>query len=290
VRELLDVYRLRHGAKISSLRLFFYMLFGYAAYVFSADSFSFLPMPIVINAAIILCGLLYASALNDYYDFLLLKEKNGISNFLARTNATNKYPFLLIWGPWAVSLVLFFVLLMYQVTVASLILLWAAFLLSFLYCAPPVRLKERRILNIIVPPIGLFLLFFEGFVLLAHPTQFGWSFAIIVFLFAWYLEFLHIVDDAQQKHEIKRMSISAGMFGLRAIAGTGFFVSLAMSFSYPVFLVSVGAWGVRLLTVFKIKPAEIIRARLSLRHSLWSLWDFALFALLGFYRLYAILI
>ena len=50
MRALLDIYRLRHGVKISSLRLFFYMLFGYAAYVFSAENFNFLPVPLIINA------------------------------------------------------------------------------------------------------------------------------------------------------------------------------------------------------------------------------------------------
>jgi len=286
MRALLDIYRLRHGVKISSLRLFFYMLFGYAAYVFSAENFNFLPVPIIINAAIILCGLFYASALNDYYDFLLLKEKNGISDFLVHTNTAYKYPFLLIWGPWIVCLALFFMLSAYQVTITSLILLWVTFLLSFLYCAPPIRLKERRVFNIIVPPIGLFFLFFEGFVLFAHPTRFGWSFAVIVFVFAWYLEFLHIVDDAQQKNEVKRMGLPTGMFGLRIVAGIGIFVSLVISFFYPIFLISVGAWGARLFAVSKIKPEEIIRGRLSVLHPLWSLWDFGLYALLGFFRLY----
>ena len=205
---LVDIYRLRHGEKVSALRLLAYVLFGYAV------SGLFHPKAYVINTLIVLGGLLFASLLNDYYDYALLGERNAIGNVLLKGQAKkNIVPFLVLI-PWLVALGLFFLLLKLPVTNLALLLLWASFLLSFVYAFPPFRLKERKVLGTVTPPLGIFILFFEGLTLLAMPNMFGWMMAVIVFLFAWYLEFLHLVDDSLQRHETIKISTGRAMRSL----------------------------------------------------------------------------
>ena len=266
---------MRHGAKISSLRLALYTLFGYAVSgAFSLKIYS-------IHFAIILGGLLFASLLNDYYDYVLLGERNAIGEALTQKKYTPRTTQFLIWTPWIVALGFFVLLAQFSVTPISFILPWIGFILSWTYSAPPLRLKRRRVLGFVVPPVGIFLLFLQGFVLLRMPSEYGWLVAMMVFLFAWYLEFMHIADDSLQAHEIHKMATEQAIVWLKRVAMAGMVASIIAGFYYPVLFASFVAWTLRYRALRKISGTTIIKARRSILYPIWQLEDFALYAALG---------
>src|SRR3989344_4996160 len=216
MKELLDIYRFRHGEKISSLRLMFFTIFGYiTAGVFGGVYFQIIPY--VLNTIVVFCGLLFASLLNDYYDHRYLREKNAVSNFFTKNILSRRSVFFLIWSPWCLAFLIFWLLIQYPVTPWAIILLWLDFILSFLYSSPPFRLKDRFLVGIVVSQIGVFLLFLQGFLLFGYPNQIAWVIAFFVFLFVWYLEFLHRIDDVYSGDDRTYMSIERSFFLLLAV-------------------------------------------------------------------------
>ncbi len=278
MRELLDIYRLRHAQKISGLRLLIYPLFGFAASgVFTAYQFERVGIAILDLATVFAC-LLVATVVNDFYDFRLRKEHNGIERFI-------DHPRTIIFAfgvPLIVAFVSLFILRLYPVTRTAYTFLWASFLLSFLYSLPLVRLKDRFVAGVIVPPIGIFFLFLQAFLLFGYPNQVGWVVAFFVFLFAWYLEFLHIIDDLHSGDGRKRMSIERGFFLLRAVAIIGGVAGLLFGVLVsPLFFISTVAWILRFVAIRNSTPADIARDRRSVLQPLWRLEEFAVYGAAG---------
>jgi hypothetical protein len=278
--ELHKIYRIFHASKISSVRLLLYVLFGYAASGYFI-SFDFLFVPALINLMIVFFGIVSASLANDYYDFERLGEENAIGPHLERQVLNHKAVQALIWAPWILSLFLFFVLLKYPVTPASLVLLWASFILSVLYNYPPMRWKERAFVGVITPPIGIFFLFLQAYVLFKYPAGFEWVIVAIVFLYAWYIEFLHLVDDANADSEIHKISKDWARKGLILVSIVGTIAAIIATYFNILFLISAIGWALRLFVVTRSSDEEIIRARRDIFHPVWMIWEFVLYTLIG---------
>lgn len=280
LRKLAAVYRLTPGTKIPTLRLVLYPLFGYAV------SGVFHPAVYLLDGLMVGSWLLVASVLNDYYDDQLLGEQNALGAFLKQGRNPRVRLQRLALIPAGVSFGS--LLLVFQFPVTSLaMLLWGLVLgLGVCYSVPPIRLKCRRVLGIITTPVALFALFLHGLTLLRVPDATGWLIAVLVWLFVWYLEVLHLVDDSLQPHEVKRLTTAQGMRWLRRVTVLGLGASLVLAMIRWIFWVSVMAWILRLAIVRRVQPGELIPARRNLRHPVWRLEEFAVYGLLGFARLF----
>lgn len=273
--QLADYYRLRHGVKISTLRLVLYVLFGYAA------SGTFHIGLSTLNLLMTTGWLLFASVLNDYYDYRLLGEQNALGIAIASGQLSLWQLRLLATIPAALSLGLYGMLWVSPVTRFALFVWGLVIVLGILYSLPPIRLKQRPILNILTTPLALFSLFLESFTLLRLPDRWGWWVAGLVFLFAWYLECLHLVDDSLQPHEFKKLGTSQAMAWLRRVGVIGLLGSVGAALSSPLLMLSTATWGLRLLALRRLQPAEIPVARRHLLHPIWRLEDFAVYGLVG---------
>lgn len=271
-----DLYRLRHKEKVSSFRLLLYVLFGYLV----SGQPPNLPL-YSVNLAMVVSGLLAASLLNDTYDYRLLGEQNAVGSQLQDGTLTPRRLTALIALPAAAMAgLLVWQLALHASRLASL--LWLlSFILGCAYSLPPFRLKERRPVALLVSPFCIYLLFLQGLLLAGWPTAWGWAVAAFVWLFSWYAEFLHAVDDSLQPHEVKKLPTAQGMKWLKRISFTGVFVGLLYALNQWCFLISAAAWGLRLFAIRKVQPAQLPDARRSLRHPVWRIEEFVAYALLS---------
>ncbi len=269
---LLGLYRLTKGTKISSLRLLLYPIFGLAL------SGVFRPALFLWDLLIIFFGLLAASYLNDYYDALLQGEENEAR----RSNRMNVlYGF--VPGICAAGALIAFGYS--DATKISLVLLWASFALSMMYSLPPVRLKGRHFFGFFAPPIGIYFLFFQGLVLVRYPGQFGWMVAAIVFLFVWYREALHLVDDALVSTEVKKISLSRALWCARAVPMVGIGLGAVCAYFSWIFLLSIVFWFFRARAVWRSSPEAIASGRKTIFSSFWHLEEFAVYAGVGMMKI-----
>ena len=278
LRALPAIYRFRHGAKISTLRLVLYALFG------SVASGTFHLGLSTLNLVMATTWLLFASVLNDYYDYRLLGEQNALGIAVASGQLRLRRLWLLATIPAAASLSLFGLLWLCPVTRLSLSVWTVVILLGTLYSLPPIRLKERRVFGILTTPVCLFGLFLESFTLLRLPDPRGWLVAGLVFLFVWYLECLHLVDDSLQPHEFKKAGTAQAMAWLRRVALLGLFASLAASVFAPLLLASALAWTLRVRASRRLRVADVSLARRNLWHPIWQLEDFVVYGFWGLIR------
>ena len=75
MNDLFAIYRVFSRQKVGSLRLMLYVILGFA---FSAKC---KPAIFALDALFVLGGVLFAGALNDYYDHRKLGENNYFKNF-----------------------------------------------------------------------------------------------------------------------------------------------------------------------------------------------------------------
>lgn len=271
----ISLYRIMTGKKVSSFRLLLYVFFGYAlSGRFDLSVYS-------INTLIVAGGILFASLLNDFYDYLKLGEENAVAAFLKRKKLNTRSVKILIWLPWIGSLFLFFLLLFMKVTLLSLFLLWASFILCLLYSSPPARLKERKFWGLTAPPIGIFMLFFQALSLISFPDTKTLIIAALVFIYTWYLDFLHLAEDAVTEHETKKLSAPQTILALRFTGAAGIIVSLLFSLTHPLILVSVAAWTFRFFAVFRITPRLIMKYRKNIFSRIYRIEEFMIYVIVS---------
>ncbi len=274
VKNIFAIYRLTHGVKISSFRLLGYAVFGFlVSGIFDARLY-------VLDLLTLFFLLMSASFFNDYYDWKLLGEENAVSKYNIQS---------VVWGimPLCFSGIFFFLLLHIGITYSSAVLLGYVLVASVVYSVPPVRFKERKIFNIVVPALGIFFMFLQG-VLLLHPLDsWGMWITIIVGLFVLYLELLHYVDDSFHTHEIQRTTRLQAVKGLKLVSYAGMVVAFFASFWHPIFLVSCVAWFLRLRAVMYTQPEKYAKARRSIFSPLWHLEDFLIYGVGGFIRMFS---
>ncbi len=268
MKGILDFYRIQHGKKISALRLLFYPVLGLTI------SGTLQPALFSVDLAIVFLGILSASFFNDYYDWQMLGEDNGVATLRSKVLLPGIAPAL-------VASIMLVLLPLWHPSVLSVGLLWTSFALSLAYCIPPLRLKEVYPLNIVIPPLGIYFLFLQALLLVSYPSLTQWLIAVILLLFTCYIEMLHLIDDSLQAHESPRLSTGSGMMGLRIVAGVGLTISFACSVFSLIFLPSVITWFLRCLTVYRINPHEVVRARKNIFHPVWRLEEFVWYAALG---------
>ncbi len=266
--NFLELYRMIPGIKTSSARLLLWALFGLAAAgVFDLKLY-------ILDFLFVLFFMMSISFFNDYYDWKLLGEENASS----KKNVQSIVPGL---APLACALVFLFLVIAQRPTLVSMAALFYSIIGGFAYSVPPVRMKDKKVFNIAIPATGMFCLFFQGFTLLTLPDARGFFVAFTVFLFAWYTELLHIVDDSFYAHETFRVKRKTAVFLLKQISVLGAFTALVGAFFNIIFLVSVLAWSARFWAIKNTLPVDFAKARRNFLHPVWQLYDFALYGLAG---------
>jgi len=276
---MLRLYRIVSNKKISSARLLLYLLLAYAAAGILKEW-----QICLLNTLIILGGLLLASLLNDYYDAKLLGEDNEVGSQMKSGKISPRNALLLAWAPWLGALFAYLILAFQsKVSLYSLILLWVSFALCVAYSAPPLRLKTRRGWGILTPPVGIYLLFMESFLLVrgfpCTDTPAPWFLASEIFVFACYLEFLHISDDSLKEREVHRMSGAKALLAAQLVAAAGFAVSLSSIVFLPIAVIPATAWLLRLFSLLGISPEAIASRRKSIFSNVYQVWEFALWGI-----------
>lgn len=265
-KNLLGIYRIIHTDKISSLRLLGYTVFGLAI------TGQFMPLLYFLDLVAIFFLLLSASFFNNYYDWKILGEKN----YLSENNIQN-----ISYGviPLVISLAFFAALIILKPYTLALIPISFSIVAGLLYSTPPVRLKSAPIINFFIPPLAIYGLFLQALLLAGGLDLYKIFIAILVFIFAFYLEFLHLLDDLLRPHETYRVSKDIANSLARAIAGIGILFSLTASYFYPIFAISIVAWSLRLLALLRTPIEKIPVLRRNILSPLWRLEDFMIYGL-----------
>jgi hypothetical protein len=225
MRELLLFYRLKGwGKKLSCLRFMVYPLLGFC--------FSPLrPFPILLDLLAVAGGSMSADAVNDYFDFELLGEKNPSSKMVRRVGGRKTLLLALL------PLLLLPLGLLTSLSTALLLLL--LLLLTLSYSAPPLRLKERG-WGFLIPPLCAPLLVLQAHLALS-PSPSGRVLLLLplLFLLQLQMEILHLLDEGEGKW----------LAPLRLLPLPHLLLSLFLSLLNPFFLVGSLSACVRLLAL-----------------------------------------
>jgi hypothetical protein len=277
---LFRLYRVFTGEKVSSMRLILYVFLGYAL------SGKWLPLVFVTNTFIVLGGILFASLLNDFYDYSLLGEKNEAASLVKKRILTKKQLLFMAWCPGLLSLVFCVGLGFMDVSFISLVLLWASFLLCWSYSAPPVRLKERKLLGLITPPIGIFMLFFQAVCLGGFPDSRTLMISILVFVYTWHLDFLHLAEDSTTSHEAQRMDPAFIARATRLTCISGIVLSALFMLLHWIIIVSLVAWILRFMAVRKMSAKKISKERKNIFSGIYRIEEFMIYAVLAVFKMF----
>lgn len=276
---LFRLYRVFTREKVSSLRLMLYVFLGYAL------SERWTPLVFLVDAFIVLGGILFASLLNDFYDYVLLGENNEAASLAKKKILTKKQLLFMAWCPWLFSLILFFALAFMKVSLISLFLLWASFLLSWAYSAPPARLKEKKLLGLIAPPIGIFMLFFQAICLGGFPDSQKLMISALVFVYTWHLDFLHLAEDSTVPHEAQRMNPALVVRAVRLTCIVGIVLSALFFLWHWIIIVSVAAWTLRFIAVRKMSAKKISRERKNIFSRIYRIEEFMIYAVVAILKI-----
>jgi hypothetical protein len=226
-------------------------------------------------------GIFFASLLNDYYDYRLLGEKNTIGKMLESGKLSRCKVLFLTWSPCLLPALLFPVMLKLGASLTSMILLTASFILCVLYCQPPFRLKKRPVLGLLAPPIGIFFLYLQALFLLNTPGRLQLLISVVIFIYSWYLEFMHLADDSTVEHEIIRLPGKWATKLAKTALVFGLLFSVFASFLEQLMVVSVIYWSVRLIFIFRFQASQIASCRKNLFSAIYSIEEFAIYAIVS---------
>lgn len=255
--------------KISCLRFLGYTFFGYAV----ADARNVFAM--ACNTAAIAGILACSYALNDYYDFVINGEDSFLASLVRRCVISLRRAFFLCWLP----LVLCVGMVRSGITSTALTILFLFLVIAYSY--PPLRLKDKRPWGFLTPPFCAAILFLQAFSLFFPIAMTALVFAALLFIFHLYVESIHQVADAASEGagalEKRRWIILMYLFSAASIIA-----AIAASFLQPWFLVTAIFSLVRILTLSRTDVAgTIFVIRKGLWSPLWSLYEFAVYAVLG---------
>lgn len=216
--------------------------------------------------------------MNDYYDAMLLGERNAFSQI-----SKGKLAQLYIWGPWLIAFGLFIVLLQFTTATVSLVLLWISLLMSIGYSAPPLRIKERKFIGLIFPPIGIFLLFLQGALLVGELNILSWMIVAMVFLLTWYAEGLHLLSDTFERDEVKRLSRGNAVKLLKGVCITGIAFGVVFALYECIFALGILFWSIRYYNIGHLPLAVIVKKRREIFSNIWRVEEFILYTLAIFF-------
>jgi hypothetical protein len=237
------------------------------------------PFLFIADLIFVFCGILFASLLNDYYDFKLQGEKNSIGDLVIRDGFSEKRVFYMIFIPVVVSFSLFYPMLKYGANISSMYMLTISFIFSLAYCAPPLRLKARRFIGIITPPVGIYLLFLQALFLIAAPGRIQWVIAIMVFIFSWYLDFIHLANDSIIETETHKISLKTAIKAIRITTAFGIVISLII-LQFTLFgFIPLLFWIIRFIAIFNLKPENLSAIRKNILSRIYCIEEFAIYAI-----------
>jgi len=268
MKNIFELYRFFSNKKVSSLRLILYVCFG----LFLSQSFHFILF--IIDIILVLSGILFASILNDYFDYQRYGEKNSIGRRLSAGKIGNAQLLIFIIVPGVFPLILFWVLYQLQISFIALIMLIASFAMSLLYCLPPFRFKEKAISGLLFPPVGIYLLFLQGVFIKGIPNSTALFIAINVFIFVWYVEFLHLADDAVTENELTKIKYDKSLNAANFVCCLGICFAIYALFSTIISVVFAVFWIMRQRAIYKIESATLSKARRSIFSTIYSIEEF----------------
>jgi len=275
-KELLYFYRLRNWEnKICGLRVICYAIFGYMM----AGQFDFLL--ILVNTLAIFGVMMCYYPLADYFDYKVEKERNFLASKIEKSELSVKeLPFYILL-PLLLIFPLVFINRLFSLNPVPIILLFLGFALLFIYSFPQTRLKERKITGIVVAPLGAALLFLQAYSLLGDLNLNILLLFILVLVYHYYLEMLHIIDDYFIKSKTGEVKIEKSLKLLEKIPLVSLIISLLFSFFNLIFLITVPFSLIRMRAVNKIKIENIHKMRSNIFSPLLSIYEFGIYGILG---------
>jgi hypothetical protein len=229
---------------------------------------------VITDLLLVLSGILFASILNDYFDYLKLGEKNRTATLLESGTITKFHLLFLILVPGITALTLLYLLYLLNISAISLIMLFCSFTMSILYCTPPFRFKEKKITGLIFPPLGIYLLFLQGVFIHGIPDLNSIIISINIFLFAWYLEFLHLADDAVTENELTKINYRKSLNAAVTVCLTGSIVSLLSLYFSALSVIFIIFWIQRFLAIKHIRPHILKNARRNIFSQIYCIEEF----------------
>jgi len=267
-----DIYRFFSKKKVSSVRLMLYVCMG----LFISNKYQFFLF--AMDLLLVFSGILFASLLNDYFDYIKLGENNAIASLLESGKYSRKIFIVLLIAPGVIPVVLFFILYQLHISEISLTMLCISFIMSIVYCMPPFRYKEKLLIGLILPPIGIYLLFLQGVFISGTPDLPSISIAVNIFLYAWYLEFLHLADDAISKNEYVKIKFKTAILLSKAICAMGIVLSIFEFVLTPLSLVFCVYWYLRLITLNDIHTSNLKFYRHDIFSEIYRIEEFGVIA------------
>ena len=273
--NFLNLYRFFSKEKVSSMRLLLYPILGL---IFAKTD----NIPLIIcDLLFVFGGILFASLLNDYYDFKLQGEENSIGKMITSGQFCESRIKRYIWLPCIIPLILFYPMLKLGASHITMLLLSISFLLSLCYCAPYTRFKKIPFLGTITPPIGIYLLFAQALLINNSINLSQIIFAILLFIYSWYLDFIHLANDSIEKNETIKIS------GNNAIKWAKASAIIALLFSFLIFnksniaLIPIAFWTIRLSVIWNININSIANMRKDILSRLYCIEEFAIYAIIA---------
>lgn len=280
--DVVDGYRLRsrHGL-VTGQRAVLYTLFGYAIAAQGPVGL------LVVNAAVMALVFMFFGAFDNYWDWRLLNEQNGTRDAIERRGFSPAIGLLLTCLPWLLIVPLMALARAWGMSPQSEIVFWLMVFLGVAYMAPGIRLKGRP-LDFFVAPVWACLLFAQGYTLGGRPWA-GvslWIMCGTVFLLQCQAELLHRVDESlPPSHGVAAGPSSKLLRRLRWLPLWSLALSLGAASVRP-WVLNTALWSlVRLCAVWRLEAGRVSVIRRQLWHPVWSLYEFAIYALLAWLHL-----
>jgi len=272
-QDLLGGFRLRSiRQRVSGQRALFYTLVGYA---FAPDSRADL---LVVNTLVIALLFSFFGAYDNYWDWRLLGEENATGAAIQRWGLRRELGLALACAPWLLIVPLILLARGMGWSPASELTLWAMTALGLSYMTPGIRLKGR-VLDGLVAPIWACLLFVEAEAVWkpAVPSPSLLVLCAAMLALQGHAEVLHRLDDARRGPN--RGAARTLLAWLRRLAvWTAVGALLAAWLVHPIFL-NTTLWSlVRLAAVGRLELRRVSRLRRQWWHPVWSLYEFAVYA------------
>ncbi len=272
MRRIAYFYRLATWRyKVNGLRVLLYPLFGFAF----AGEFNLVLMVLFLFAVL---GLLMSSyALNDFYDWQLLGEKNYMSGVSSLTRMDSFTIVSLCMLP-LVAAVPF-------VVYADSVLRWLFLVIAVIvtaYSVPPVRFKEKKLLGVVVPPIAMVLVFIEACIIGQAEPHIIVVLSTLLLLFQSYAEALHMLDDTLLNTEVTKLKTVTIKAFMKVILCLYIVISMYLiAYIDVVFFVSLIAGFIRLNFAQGLGTKNIAYVRKHIWRPEWFLYEFLTYGLLG---------
>lgn len=274
--EFLYLYRIRTwGNKLSALRSIGYIFLGYLI----AGKFNLLQL--TFNSLAVFAALIFCFSINNYFDWKIQKEDNFLSRKFKEKKVTKEQAWIYYF---IIFLPIFLVFL--NGSKNSILIFWMGFLLILFYSLPKIRLKEKKVLGFITPPVAAVALFLQGYFVLGIFHRDVIFLSVIIFLFQCYLESLHAIKDSFDPKEVKKVSMRQNIRLMKIFPIISLFCSSVFSFFNIVFLINIPFSLLRLTEAKSIRLEKIQAVRSNLFSPLLSLYEFLIYGVLGLFDLF----